>query len=64
MFSIFLLECLDMVVFLKSLKKCLAPKNTPSKLCNIASNLNVLRMECTIIIVSKAGAAQGSSWKV
>lgn len=50
--------------FLKSLKKCLAPKNTPSKLCNVASNLNVLRMECIIIIVSKAGAAQGSSRKV
>lgn len=50
--------------FLKSLKKSLAPKNTPSKLYNVASNLNVLRIVCTIITVSKAGAAQGSSWKV
>ena len=64
MFAIFLLDCLDMVVLKKSLKRCLAPKNTPSKLCNVASNLNLLRMECTIIIISKVGAAQDSSWKV
>lgn len=42
----------------KPFKKCLAPKNTLSKLCNVASNSNLLGMECTVIMTSKVGAAQ------
>lgn len=53
-----------MAVFLNPWKKCLAPKNTPSKLCYVASNFNLLRMKCTMIMLLKVGAAQDWSWQV
>ena len=35
------------------MKKCLAPKKYPRKLYNAVSNLISLKMECTIIMISK-----------